>query len=140
MQQHSIFSRSSLFGGRLLLLWLFISLAWLCALGAGICVKAGDQVAASSDLAREIAQLDCAAGTGCSTAPGLSYGGSQAEVIATYLTYGAGTLVPLAVLPPLTAFLLGVLACALARRLRSPRAIARPGLAVMLRKPQVPWP
>jgi hypothetical protein len=121
MQQRSVFSRNGLFDGRLLLLWLVMSLAWLCLLGAGVCVKAGDQVAASSDLARELAQLNCPAGatTKCAAAPGGRYGGSWSETVTTFLAYGSRTLLPIAVLPPLAAFALGFLASVVVRRRRT---------------------
>jgi hypothetical protein len=121
MRQRSILSPSSLIRGRVLLLWLLVSVAWLCLLSAGVCVKAGDQVAASSDLARELAQLDCTKSAAVCAAAAGPYGGSWSEIVATFVTYGFGTLLPLAVLPPLATFALGLAGSMLVRRLRPMR-------------------
>jgi hypothetical protein len=140
MQQRGIFSGLSFLRGRAIMVWLAVSLAWLCVVAAGVCVKAGDQVSASADLARELAQLNCNGSASPCPAPAGQYGGSQMEIIATFLTYGGDTLLPLALLPPLGAFGLGLVASLVVRRVRTARPARAPRLPVVLRQRLIRWP
>jgi hypothetical protein len=141
MQQCSTSSRYARLRSRPVLLWLLLSFGWLCLVGAGICVKAGDQVAASSELAGELAMLDCDAGAkACAAATGGQYGGSRLEIIGTFLVYGGDTLLPLALLPPLAALALGWIASILYRRLRAARSSRALALTVALPQRRIRWP
>jgi hypothetical protein len=103
--------------------WCALTLAWAGGVAAVIAIRIGDQVAASQDLARDIAALD---------------GGGRAlvtpwqDVVALLLEYRAASLVEVTLLPPL-AFLAAALLCRAWRR-RAPAVTLRPRYSAAVRR------
>jgi hypothetical protein len=121
-------------GGRrraLLFLWATAAVAWVFLVGWSLCDRIDSQVAASQEIAREIAALDCDRPASCTAAARSAggYGGTWGETATLFVTYGFWPLVTVAFAPPGILLGIGVLTAWMLRRLRRPQPAA--ALAVM---------
>jgi hypothetical protein len=113
-------------GGRrraLVLFWAIAAVVWVFLVGWSLCDRVDSQIAASREIAREIAALDCDRLASCAaaSAPAVSYGGNWTETATLFVTYGFWPLVTIAFAPPGILLGIGVLAAWTLRRLRRPQ-------------------
>jgi hypothetical protein len=103
--------------------WCALTLAWVVGVSSVVAARIGDQVAASEDLARDIAALD---------------GGGQAlvtqwqDVVGLMFEHRASLLFEITLLPPLALF--GAAMGWLAWRRWAPAAIRRPAYSAAVRR------
>lgn len=113
-------------GGRrraLLLFWAVSAVVWVFLVGWSLCDRIDSQVAASQEIAQEIAALDCDRTASCTAAarPAGSYGGTWTETATLFVTYGFWPLCTVALVPPGILLGIGILMAWTLRRLRRRR-------------------
>ena len=108
------------FRNRCISLWLAFTIVWALGVVAVVASRLDDHVAASRDLAADIAALDCPATSGCAPDEGMVTRWSDLAMLV--IEYRAPLLLEITFLPQLGA--LGIMLFVMARRRRT-RAVAR---------------
>ena len=111
--------------------WCAVTLAWTVAVSAVVAARIGDQVAASQDLARDIAALD---GGGAGHAIVTQW----QDVVSLMFEYRAPLLFEIALLPPLALFLVAMAWLAWRRWTPRVRVSRRPSYSAAVRRIAVP--
>jgi hypothetical protein len=107
------------FRNRCISLWLAFTIVWAVGVLAVVASRLDDQVAASRDLAADIAALDCPSTSPCAHDEGMVTRWS--DLVMLVVEYRAPLLLEITLLPPLGA--LGIALFVLARRRRTQAAV-----------------